>query len=89
MLTAAGLLTENAGLPLSAAALAATVGRRLETRARAGDSRRSVFALLAAYARVQLAVLLPVIVIADRGRLRPLLERLAAAPRRATASSRP
>ena len=64
MLTAAGLLTENAGLPLSAAALAATARRRLERPARAGESRRCCFALLAALARVQLAVLLPVIALA-------------------------
>jgi hypothetical protein len=67
MLTAAGLLTENAGLPLSAAALAATVVALSNPSSRKGTIWGLVaiaFALLAAFARVQLAVLFPVIVLA-------------------------
>jgi hypothetical protein len=63
MLTAAGLLTENLALPLSAAALAALV----PAVARPGSRWSWValgFALLAALARAQLAVLLLVILVA-------------------------
>lgn len=63
MLSAAGLLTENAGMPLAAACLAATVA----AISRPGSRWAFValgFALLAAFARTQLAVLIPVILVA-------------------------
>ena len=63
MLTAAGLLTENAGMPLAAACLAATVAAISRPGSRWAFAAVG-FALLAAFARTQLAVLIPVILVA-------------------------
>lgn len=63
MLTSAGLLTENAGLPLTAAALAATVVALSKPGSRWALAAIG-FALLAAFARAQLAVVIPVIAVA-------------------------
>jgi len=63
MLTAAGLLTENASLPLTAASLAATAVALSRPGSRWAFAAVG-FALLAAFARAQLAVLFPVILLA-------------------------
>ncbi len=63
MVTAAGMLTENVGLPLSAAALAATVIAISTPGSRWGWGALGL-ALLATFARAQLAVLIPVILTA-------------------------
>jgi hypothetical protein len=63
MLVAGGLLTENLALPLATASLAATATALQEPRTRTSVIALA-FALLAAWSRLQLVVLVPIVVIA-------------------------
>lgn len=66
MLSAAGVLTENAALPFGAASLAATVAAISRPGSRWAWAALG-FALLATLARIQLAILFPIIVVAVAG----------------------